>query len=237
MGLYIILMGVQGAGKGEQSKFLQAKYNIPQISTGDLFRALKGRTDELAMQIDSIMKQGGLVPDDITAKLVEERLAQPDVANGAIFDGFPRNTWQAEWLDKHLASKGQSITAAILLELELYVAFKRAFGRVDNPTTKKTYNIFYNNDGIEWKFVDSGDGFPPRLEAVEKASGQVLNRRADDANAGAIVKRIDKYIEETFPVADYYKGKGLLQEVDATKSISDVSKDIEKIIESRKVTS
>src|SRR5688572_22374130 len=108
MGLYIILMGIQGAGKGTQAKFLVEKYTIPQVSTGDLFRAMKTQDTPLAREVQALMKAGNLIPDDVTNRIVEERLKQPDAQNGVIFDGYPRTVEQAETLEKMLAAKGES---------------------------------------------------------------------------------------------------------------------------------
>ena len=102
MGLYLILLGVQGAGKGVQAAWIQERYGIPHVSTGDLFRAMRTREDELAQRIQAIMASGQLISDEITNEVARDRLEQPDAANGAILDGFPRNEVQAEWLTQHL---------------------------------------------------------------------------------------------------------------------------------------
>ncbi|HLU10409.1 MAG TPA: nucleoside monophosphate kinase [Oceanobacillus sp.] len=234
MGLYIMLMGVQGAGKGEQSKFITETYGIPQISTGDLFRAMKTREDALAKRIQQIMAEGKLIDDDTTNEVVKERLSQPDAANGAIFDGYPRTPAQADWLESFLASKNERLSTVILLNLDLYTAFKRSFGRVKSKTTGKTYNIYFNDQGIDWEFVEHPDKalFPPRLKAVDKETGEELERRPDDANAHAIIKRIDIFTETTQPLIDYYGSKGLLQTVDANQPIAAVSEAIRQLIES-----
>ena len=130
MSLYVILMGVQGAGKGLQAKLIEDHFGIPQVSTGDLFRAMRTRTDELARKVQDIMVSGQLVDDDTTNAIVADRLAQADARNGVILDGYPRNQVQAAFLESHLADKGASVNAVLLLELDLYTAFKRAFGRV-----------------------------------------------------------------------------------------------------------
>src|SRR5687768_3419189 len=130
MGLYVMLLGVQGAGKGEQAKFIERQYGIPQVSTGDLMRAMRTRTDPLAVRVQETMKAGNLVDDDTTNEILVERLSKPDAQNGVILDGYPRNTAQADFLEKHLAEKGEKLSAVLLLEIELYTAFKRAFGRV-----------------------------------------------------------------------------------------------------------
>lgn len=232
MGLYIILMGVQGAGKGEQARFIQKTYGIPHVSTGDLFRAMKDRTDRLAQQIQKTMADGKLVSDETTNEVLQERLEQPDAQGGVIFDGYPRTPDQAAWLDNYLAAKGQKIGTVLLLELDLYEAFRRAFGRVSTQDDKKSYNIYSNAEGIDWAFVDHPDkSFPPRLEATLKATGEKLKRRPDDASAHAIIKRIDTFLATTQPLIAYYEQKGLVARVNAAQSIEAVSQDMQKIIE------
>ncbi|MBE0689876.1 MAG: nucleoside monophosphate kinase [Anaerolineae bacterium] len=237
MGLYIILMGVQGAGKGEQARFIQETYGIPQVSTGDLFRAMKTRTDSLAQRIQQIMAEGKLIDDDTTNAVVEDRLGQDDAKNGVILDGYPRTPAQAAWLDQYLEKHGAHVNAVLLLELDLYTAFKRSFGRVKSDDTGKTYNIYFNDDEVnEWKFVDHpSNEFPPRLQAID-VNGNVLSRRPDDANAHAILKRIDTFRETTAPLITYYEQKrpGLLVRVDADQSIEAVSSAIKAAIETHK---
>lgn len=231
MGLYLILMGVQGAGKGEQAKFIQQEYNIPQISTGDLFRAMKTRTDELAQRIQTILKEGKLVPDEITNEVVAERLSQPDAQNGVILDGFPRTKNQAEWLENYLASKGEKITAVLSFEINLYTAFKRAFGRVTDASGK-SHNIYFNYEGLDagFKFEDHPEKqYPPRLVAAK--NGEPVSRRNDDADASAIIKRIDLYMEETAPLLEYFEAQGLLKVVKAEKPIEIVNAEVKGIID------
>ena len=130
MSLFVILMGVQGAGKGLQAKLIEEHYGIPQVSTGDLFRAMRTRKDALALKVQDIMTSGRLVDDATTNAIVEDRLAQADAQRGVILDGYPRNLVQARFLEANLASQGKRVEAVMLLELDLYIAFKRAFGRV-----------------------------------------------------------------------------------------------------------
>ncbi len=231
MGLYIILMGVQGAGKGEQARFIREKYSIPHVSTGDLFRAMKERTDPLAQQIQRTMAEGKLISDETTNEVVRERLEKPDAQGGVIFDGYPRTPDQAAWLDTYLASKGEKINAVLLMELDLYEAFRRAFGRV-STSEGKSYNIYSNAEGIEWNWADHPEGhYPPRLEAKEKTTGQSLKRRPDDASAHAIIKRIDTFLATTQPLIAYYENKGAVHRVNASQSIEAVSKEIQQVIE------
>ena len=232
MGLYVILMGVQGAGKGEQAKFIRETYNIPHVSTGDLFRAMKTREDDLARRVQQIMSEGRLVDDATTNEVVKDRLSQPDAANGVIFDGYPRTPTQADWLEQYLESKGERVNIVLLLQLDLYSAFKRAFGRVSHPDGSKSYNVYFNSDGVEWQFVDHPEKiFPPRLKAVETATGTELVRRPDDGSAHAILTRIDTYVATTQPLIDYYRRKGLLREIDADQPISAVSDALKAAIE------
>jgi adenylate kinase len=231
MGLYVILMGVQGAGKGEQARFIRETYNIPHVSTGDLFRAMRTREDALAKRIQQLMAEGLLIDDATTNEVVKDRLSQPDAANGVIFDGYPRTPAQADWLEAYLESNGERVNVVLLLQLDLYTAFKRAFGRVSDAQGK-SHNVYYNNEAIEWQFIDHPDKtFPPRLKAVEKETGNELIRRPDDASADAVLKRIDIYMETTKPLIEYYKRKGLLRELDADQPIPVVSEAIKSAIE------
>lgn len=228
MSLYVIIMGVQGAGKGTQAKFIEQEFGIKQISTGDLFRAMKTRTDPFAVQIQTLMNSGKLIDDETTQNIVAERLSADDVQHGAIFDGFPRNIAQAQWLEAHLAQKGVRIERVLLLELDPYTAFKRAYGRVTDPDTGDAYNIYSNAGNIQWKFVEHPEkAFPPRLEAT--LNGKLLSRRADD-EASFVIKRIDTFLEQTAPLINYYAEKDLLEKIDASQPIETVSQQIKSLL-------
>jgi adenylate kinase len=232
MALYLMLMGVQGAGKGVQAQKIREKYGIPHVSTGDLFRAMRTRDDEFARRIQQIMAEGKLISDEITNEVVRERLEQPDAEGGVIFDGYPRTAAQAAWLDEYLAEKGQQLNSVLLFDLDVYVAFRRAFGRVSSAEGK-IYNIYSDGEAIEWKFEDHpGNEYPPRLVASERSSGAALIRRPDDANAGAIIQRIDTYLDTTRPLVTYYRETGNLVEVDASQSIEQVWQAVQAAIES-----
>ncbi len=227
MGLYVILMGIQGAGKGLQAKRIQESYGIPQVSTGDLFRAMRTRTDDLARKVQQIMASGQLVDDDTTNAIVADRLSQTDAQNGVILDGYPRNQAQAAFLEFHLAEKGAHVNAVLLLELDLFTAFKRAFGRV-SAADGSSYNYYYNAKGVnfDWEQAPSSD-FPPRLTATLAVSGESLKRRADDASADAVIKRIDTYLEATQPLINYFDARGIVKRIDADQSIDAVWADIQ----------
>jgi adenylate kinase len=231
MGLYIILMGVQGAGKGVQASFIRSTYGIPHISTGDLFRAMRTRTDALAQKIQQLMAEGKLIDDDTTNSVVEDRLSQPDAANGVILDGYPRTPAQADWLAGYLKSRSEAVNAVLLMEIDLFEAFKRAFGRI-TAANGDSFNIYSNAEGIDWQFVDHPDkSYPPRLEAALKATGEKLIRRPDDASAHAVIKRIDTFLQTTQPLIEYYEQKGLVHRIDASQPIEAVSAEIKGIID------
>lgn len=233
MALYVMLIGPQGAGKGVQAGFIHDRYEIPHISTGDLFRAMRTREDDLARKIQQEMAAGRLISDEITNEVVRERLEQPDAANGVIFDGYPRSDDQAAWLEQYLSNRGEQMAAVLVLNIDLYTAFKRAFGRVGSPTRSGVvYNVFFDDAEIDWEWEDHPDKtFPPRLKAVEKSSGQACIRRPDDASASAILKRIDTYLETTEPLIQYYREHGLLHEIAADQPIATVSQEIQAILD------
>lgn len=235
MALFLILMGPQGAGKGVQAGFIRQQYgNIPHISTGDLFRAMRTRTDDFAKMIQDILASGALVSDEITCKMVEERLAEPDAQNGVLFDGFPRTVPQADWLANYLSSKGHKLAAVLLLELDLYEAFRRTFGRVTGADGT-SYNIYSNAEGITWQWADHPEKvYPPRLDATVTATGEKLVRRADDASADAIIKRLDAFVRDTKALIPYYEQRNLLRRVDAAQSIETVSVAIKTILDKTK---
>ena len=226
MSLYVILMGVQGAGKGLQAKLIEEHFGIPQVSTGDLFRAMRTRTDDLARKVQEIMASGQLVDDDTTNAIVVDRLAQADAQNGVILDGYPRNQIQAAFLESHLAEKGARVSSVLLLELDLYVAFKRAFGRV-SAADGTSYNCYFNAAGVDFRWIpDADNAYPPRLDASLRGSDMPLKRRPDDASADAILKRIDTFVETTQPLISYFESKGIVRKINADQSIDAVWADI-----------
>ncbi len=233
MSLYVILMGVQGAGKGLQAKLIEEHYGVPQVSTGDLFRAMRSRSDELALKVQDIMASGRLVDDNTTNAIVVDRLAQDDAQNGVILDGYPRNRVQAQFLESHLAAMGAKVDAVLLLELDLYIAFKRAFGRVTGDDGR-SFNCYFNAEGVHFDWVaDETQRFPPRLDAVYSKSGLQLKRRPDDASADAVIKRIDTFLETTQPLISFFEAKGIVRQVNADQSIDAVWADIKRVLDAR----
>jgi adenylate kinase len=222
MGIYMVLIGVQGAGKGTQAKFLVEQFGIPHVSTGDLFRAMKTQDTPLAREVQAIMKAGNLVPDDITNRIVEERLGQGDAKNGVIFDGYPRNVAQAAWLDAKLAERGEKITLVPVLELNREVAIMRAEGRRYSQDKSRVYNIYFNQpqNKKEGVWLDDVDGQP-------------LEQRPDDERE-AVEKRIDLFYQETVPLIDYYQSKGLVKTIDAGQPIEAVKESLFKAVKEAK---
>lgn len=231
--LFLLIMGVQGAGKGTQAAYLCDKYKLLHISTGDLFRAMKTRTDALAQRITATINSGALVDDAATNDVLQDRLEQEDVKsyNGVLLDGYPRNEAQAAWLTDYLKSKGKSVDAVLVLELDLYTAFKRSFGRLTTADGKQAFNIYSNTGGMTWTFEKDADKkFPPRLTG-KLSDGTELKRRDDDANAFAVIERIEKFLNETRPVLPYYESQGLVRKVDADQPIETVSEALSTIIQ------
>jgi adenylate kinase len=204
---YLILFGAQGSGKGTQARMLQDWLGVPQVATGDLFRANLGQGTELGKLAKSYMDRGELVPDSVTVAMVEDRLSQPDAAKGAIFDGFPRNLAQAEALDAMLAQWDTGIKAAVYIRLDRDDLMKRITGRRTCKNCQAVYHVEFN---------------PPKVDGVCDACGGEVVQRADDADEVAVARRLDIYFEQTTPVIDYYRGKKLLKEVDGSLSIETV---------------
>jgi adenylate kinase len=232
--LFLLIMGVQGSGKGTQAAEITRRYGIPHVSTGDLFRAMFSRTDELAERIRATLAAGKLVDDETTNEVLADRLDKPDAAHGALLDGYPRNLAQAQFLTDYLARRGQKLSAVLLLELDLYNAFKRSFGRV-TAQDGRAFNLYTNPDGVSWTFEkDPEKLFPPRLVAILQSTGEQLRRRDDDANAFGVVERIEKYLSETRPLLPLYEQAGLLRRVDADQPIPAVTQALFAEIEKAK---
>jgi len=202
----IVLLGAPGAGKGTQAKKLIDKYGLPQISTGDLLRAAVSAGSTLGKEAKSYMDKGELVPDSVVLGMVEERLKQEDCKKGYILDGFPRNTAQAEALDKMLASLDMSLDAALSVDVPFGDLMKRLTGRRTCKSCGQMYNIHFK---------------APQKEGIcDKCGGELFQR--DDDKEETIKKRLDVYNAQTAPLIDYYQGKGILKTVSGTGSIDDI---------------
>jgi adenylate kinase len=202
----LVLLGAPGAGKGTQAKKLIEKYGMPQISTGDLLRAAVSAGTPLGKEAKSYMDKGELVPDSVVLGMVEERLKQDDCKKGYILDGFPRNTAQAEALDKMLASLNMSLTAALSVDVPLEDLMKRLTGRRTCKACGQMYNIYFKA--------------PAKEGVCDKCSGELFQR--DDDKEATIKKRLEVYTAQTEPLIGYYKSKGILKSISGTGSIDEI---------------
>jgi adenylate kinase len=214
MSKIIVLMGAPGAGKGTQARLLHERLNLPQISTGDMFRALKEAQTPLAAEVRTLMEAGQLVPDDLTIRVVRERTAQDDCRNGYILDGFPRTPVQAAMLDQLAAEQGKKIQA-IEIQVPLELLAKRMVGRRNCPVCGEIYNVYFK---------------PPRVDNVCDLHPQVqLHHRSDD-NPDTVQARLTTYEEQTRPLLNYYKAANLLHVVEGTREPEAIYNDIVKIV-------
>lgn len=202
----IVLLGAPGSGKGTQAKKLMEERNIPQISTGDMLRAAVAAESRFGQQAREIMDAGKLVPDEIMLGIIAERLAEPDTQNGFILDGFPRTEKQAEDLQVLLDQLGTPLDAAVLMNVDPDILMKRLTGRRTCSLTGKLLNIY----------------FSPQEELEDCISGGGELIRRDDDNETTIGKRLDVYREQTEPVAEYYRERGMLRTVFADGSVDEV---------------
>ena len=211
----IIMLGAPGAGKGTQAKQIAGKYNIPHISTGDIFRANIKNNTELGKKAKEYMDQGLLVPDELTCDLVMDRIAQDDAKNGFVLDGFPRTIPQAEALTNALTKIGQSMDYAVDVDVPDENIVNRMGGRRACLNCGRTYHIV---------------AIPPKKEGICDDCGNELVLRDDD-KPETVQKRLDVYHEQTQPLIDYYKNAGILKSVDGTQPMEKVFSDIVGILE------
>jgi adenylate kinase len=214
MSKIIVLMGAPGAGKGTQARLLQERLKLPQVSTGDMFRALKVAHTPLANEVRALMEAGQLVPDDLTIRVVRERTARDDCKNGYILDGFPRTPAQAEMLEKLAAEQGKKIQA-IEVQVPLDLLAKRMVGRRNCPVCGEIYNVYFRPPK-----VDNVCDFHPHTQ---------LNHRSDD-NPGTVQARLATYEEQTRPLLNYYRDANLLNVVDGTREPETIYRDIVKLV-------
>ena len=202
----IIMLGAPGAGKGTQAKKIAAKYEIPHISTGDIFRANIKNGTELGMEAKKYMDQGLLVPDELTVRILLDRVAQDDCKNGYVLDGFPRTIPQAEVLDSELTKLGDHIDYAINVDVPDENIVKRMSGRRACLTCGATYHI---------------EHVPPKKEGICDVCGSELVLRDDD-KPETVKNRLNVYHEQTQPLIDFYTEKGVLKTVDGTVPMEEV---------------
>jgi adenylate kinase len=217
--IFLVLLGVPGAGKGTQAKLLEKRLQLPQISTGDIFRYnLKSQTD-LGKLAKSFMDKGELVPDSVTIDMVKDRLSQPDCASGAIMDGFPRNLVQASAFDKIIAEDG-GIDLVPLITLEDEEAMRRITGRRVCRTCGAVYHVDFS---------------PPKQDGVCDIDGGELYQRDDD-KPETVRNRLYVYYKQTSPLIGYYYAKGLLAELDGSQAIEQVNATLLSLLAEKGVT-
>ena len=202
----IIMLGAPGAGKGTQAKMIASKYEVPHISTGDIFRANIKNGTELGMEAKKYMDQGLLVPDELTVRILLDRVAQADCANGYVLDGFPRTIPQAKVLDEALSNLGDKIDYAINVDVPDENIIRRMSGRRACLTCGATYHI---------------EHVPPKKEGICDTCGAELVLRDDD-KAETVKNRLDVYHKQTQPLIDFYSEKGVLKSVDGTVPMEEV---------------
>lgn len=211
----IILMGLPGAGKGTQASQIIKKYPIPHISTGDMFRlAIKNGT-ELGNEAKSYMDRGELVPDEVTVGIVKERLSQSDAKDGFLLDGFPRTVEQAEALNNIMEELDTKIDKTINVEVPEEELMNRLTGRRICEVCGTTYHLVFN---------------PPKQEGVCDLDGGKLYQREDD-NPETVANRLEVNIKQTAPLLDFYENQGVLVNVDGSRDIDEVFKDIDEILQ------
>jgi adenylate kinase len=203
----LILLGPPGAGKGTQARMLEEDFGLVQLSTGDMLRAAVAAGTEAGRNAKAVMEAGQLVSDEIVLAILKDRMAQPDVAQGIILDGFPRTDGQAAALDALLAASGQKVTAAVSLEVDDEAMVGRVSGR---------YTCAACGEGYHDEFKQ-----PAHAGACDKCGGTAFKRRADD-NAETVRERLKAYHAQTAPLIAYYEGKGVLARIDAMGPIAEV---------------
>jgi adenylate kinase len=203
----VVLLGAPGAGKGTQAEILRRTLDIPHVATGDLFRAAASEGSAIGKEARRYMERGQLVPDEITIRMVQDRLSEPDAAAGAILDGFPRTGAQARALDTALAARGSQVDRALLIDVPVEDLVRRMSGRWICAAAGHVYHETVN---------------PPRVPGRCDLDGSALIQRADD-RPDTIRARLDGQLGALHEVVDHYQDRGVLQVVDGRKAIADVA--------------
>ena len=211
----VMLLGPPGGGKGTQAKYIEEKWNIPQISTGDMLRENVKLSTPLGIEAKSYMKKGELVPDQVILNMMESRLQKDDCKSGYILDGFPRTIPQADALTKLLNAINQELDIAILLKLDDEIIVKRMSGRRVHPDSGRVYHIIYN---------------PPKAADKDDVSGEDLIIRPDDQE-DTVRNRLKVYENQTSPLIEYYNKLNILHSIDAEGSIEEINTRIKQAID------
>lgn len=215
MAIRIILLGAPGSGKGTQSGRIQQEYGIPQISTGDMLRQAIANGTPVGLKAESLMKKGILVPDDVILDLVRDRIAQPDAAQGFIFDGFPRSIPQAEGLDRMFVESGTKLDRAILIEVPYGEILERMTARRVCGKCGAVYNLITH---------------PPQKPGICDRCGGEITQRADDTEE-TVRHRLEVYEATTAPVVEYYRERGLLSVVPGDAEVETVLERVRAILD------
>ena len=214
MSRIVVLIGAPGAGKGTQARLLQSRLGIPQISTGDMFREMQEIDTPLANEVQTIMNQGSLVPDEITYRMVQERTSREDCHATYVLDGFPRTPIQAEMLESLSREQGKEI-CAVLIDVPLDKLEQRLTGRRNCPVCGEIYNIYSK---------------PPKVEGFCDFHPQArLDRRSDD-HTEMVKGRLETYQVNTQPLLDYYEQSGRLQRIEASGNPEEIYAELEKTL-------
>jgi adenylate kinase len=212
---FVVLMGGPGAGKGTQAKRLEEALGLPQVASGDLFREHLRNDTELGKLARTYIDKGELVPDEVTVAMVKERLSRDDCTNGAILDGFPRTIPQADALSELLAEMDEQVNVVPYIHVSPDILLKRLAGRWTCKTCGHVYHVLFN---------------PPQKPGVCDLDGSPLYQRDDDTEETQ-KHRIEVYFEQTTPLLDYYRDRGLLVEVNGEQPIEQVQKDLIQVIQ------
>jgi len=214
MAAYIVLLGPPGVGKGTQAEFIAETTGLPHVSSGDLFRDNIKNGTELGQLARSYMNKGELVPDDVTIRMIRERISKPDCQNGALLDGYPRTTVQAEALEKLLADFGGKVDYVPFITAPESVLIERLSGRWTCRANGHIFHEKYN---------------PPKVVGVCDLDGSELYQRDDD-KSDTVVRRIQVYLNQTAPLVAYYRERGILSEIDGAQPIEKVSADLLRVL-------
>lgn len=215
LGRAVILLGPPGAGKGTQAQRIAQRYNLPHLSTGDMFRDNIHRGTELGKKAKPLMERGELVPDEIVLGMVEDRINQPDCSSGFVFDGFPRTLQQADDLERICREHHLRCTAVLHMVVDPALLMRRLTGRRICKAEGHIYNVYDR---------------PPRREGICDVDGSELIHRPDDSE-GVIGERLAAYDRQTRPLVEYYTKRGLLSPVDAMANADAVTEAISKILD------
>ncbi|XP_049851546.1 adenylate kinase-like [Schistocerca gregaria] len=213
-GIHVVLLGPPGSGKGTQSPMLVKEHNICHLSSGDILRSAATAQTPLGQEVNKIINEGKLVPDDLIVELIKENLKRPECKNGFVLDGFPRTVDQAKQLDSMLSQNNKKLDRALHFQINDDLLFERSAGRLLHPASGRIYHRTFS---------------PPRQSMLDDITGEPLVRRTDDKE-DVMKKRIRSYHEQTSPVLKYYKDRNILSTIDASLSKESVWEQIKEIL-------